>query len=36
VLPLPADVGVAMADYLLRARPATTARTFVRYGEGAV
>ena len=27
VLPLPADVGAAMADYLLHARPATTART---------
>jgi integrase/recombinase XerD len=27
VLPLPADVGAAMADYLLRARPATTTRT---------
>lgn len=27
VLPPPADVGAAMADYLLHARPATTART---------
>jgi len=27
VLPLPADVGAAMADYLLHARPASTART---------
>jgi integrase/recombinase XerD len=27
VLPLPADVGAAMADYLLRARPSTVART---------
>jgi len=27
VLPLPADVGAAMADYLLHARPATVART---------
>jgi integrase len=26
VLPLPADVGAAMADYLLQARPATAAR----------
>lgn len=27
VLPLPADVGDAIADYLLRARPATTSRS---------
>jgi site-specific recombinase XerD len=27
VLPLPADVGAAMADYLLHARPSTTALT---------
>jgi len=27
ILPLPADVGEAMADYLLHARPATTSRT---------
>ncbi len=26
-LPLPTDVGAAMADYLLHARPATPART---------
>ena len=34
ILPLPADVGAAMADYLLHARPATGSRTlFVTTGR---
>ena len=36
VLPLPADVGAAIADYLLHARPATARAERVHHGEGAV